>query len=120
MCPDDDQLLAEALAKTDEDVAESFQAKGYDLCALDAELLGLVAKLPSRHRGKRGLRLGRARSRATVTLGVLVSALVATSIPASPPRESRKLSPPRPHRRRTKTLPAMMLVWSRSRVPRTR
>ncbi len=54
MSPDAEQLLAEALAKTDEDVAESLRAQGYDLDKLDAELIGLVNRLPARRGTKRG------------------------------------------------------------------
>lgn len=46
MYPNAEQLLAEALAKTDEEVAESLQAKGYDLAVLDEQLMGLIERLP--------------------------------------------------------------------------
>ncbi len=48
MSPSARELLEEALAKTDEEVAESLIARGYDLGKLDAELIGLIERLPPR------------------------------------------------------------------------
>lgn len=41
-----DRLLQEALTKTDEEVAASLIAKGYDLDELDRQLIGLIDRLP--------------------------------------------------------------------------
>ena len=54
MSPDAAQLLKEALAKTDEDVADSLIAHGCDLEKLDAELIALVNRLPPRRKTTRG------------------------------------------------------------------
>jgi hypothetical protein len=91
MCPTADQLLAEALAKTDEEVAESLEAKGYDLTKLDAELFGLLARLPPRKSKRRGfLALS-----AAVTLGVVAAAFaVATPISGEPAPSRTAASPP--------------------------
>jgi hypothetical protein len=91
MCPDADQLLAEALEKTDEEVAESLEAKGYDLVALDRELFGLVARLPPCPPRRRGyVALGALG--VTVTLTLLAGMIALAAIPAAPPRELPALS----------------------------
>jgi hypothetical protein len=100
MSPDAEQLLAEALAKTDEDVAESLRAQGYNLDELDASLIGLVNRLPPRRRTSRGF-VGRSAAFltalgavgtsvyayivATAAPVVTVGALVTASAPPPPP-----------------------------------
>ena len=87
MSPNPDQLLAEALEKTDEEVAESLIARGYDLEKLDAELIGIVNRLPPK-RSKRGfVAAGFAATLAAFCICVYVAAstpLVATKTPPRP------------------------------------
>ena len=106
MSPSDEELLAEALAKTDEEVAESLIAKGYDLAKLDAELVGLIDRLPARKDSKRGFIAGAAALASTAaTLGsgiyayvaatvapvVTATAIVATAHSAAPPDAAEAL-----------------------------
>ena len=82
MSPDEEQLLAEALAKTDEEVAESLRAKGYDLDVLDQQLIGLINRLPTyqERKPRRGY-VGRIAAATLASGGSVYAYFAATAAP---------------------------------------
>jgi len=94
--PTPEQLLEEALAKTDEDVAASLVAKGYDLDELDAALASLVDRLPARRDKTRGFALGTTVAAASAVGTAVYASVVATAAAPVVVTSAVTASPPPP------------------------